>query len=90
MNDQIYSVGFTNAVLKELVRLDRAAQVRVLKAAKLLATHPRPPSAKRLKPLHELWCVRIGDHRVIYTLDDAQRIVTVARIGHRSSVYRGL
>ncbi|MBX3144353.1 MAG: type II toxin-antitoxin system RelE/ParE family toxin [Trueperaceae bacterium] len=90
MNDKTYSVGFTNAALKELARLDRASQVRVLKATKLLATHPRPPSAKRLKSSHEMWRIRVGDNRVIYTLDDEHRVVTVAKIGHRSSVYRGL
>lgn len=90
MNDKTYSVSFTSGALKELARLDRAAQVRVLKATKLLATHQRPPAAKRLKSPRELWRIRVGDHRVIYAIDDDQHAVTVARIGHRSSVYRGI
>ncbi len=90
MNDKTYSVGFTNGASKDLTRLDRAAQIRVLKATKLLATHPRPPTAKRLKSSLELWRIRVGDHRVIYTIEDEQRVVTIARIGHRSSVYRGI
>jgi len=33
------------------------------------------------------WRVRVGDYRVVYTIDDAERIVEVTRIRHRGEVY---
>jgi mRNA interferase RelE/StbE len=32
--------------------------------------------------------VRVGDYRVIYSVDDAARIVAVEKVGHRGDVYR--
>jgi mRNA interferase RelE/StbE len=34
--------------------------------------------------------VRAGDYRVIYTVDDHSRVVTVAAVGHRREIYRNL
>jgi mRNA interferase RelE/StbE len=33
------------------------------------------------------WRVRIGDYRVVYTIDDAALLVEVTRIRHRKDVY---
>ena len=32
--------------------------------------------------------VRSGDYRVIYSVDDRARMVTVAAVGHRREIYR--
>jgi mRNA interferase RelE/StbE len=32
--------------------------------------------------------IRIGDHRIVYAVDDGHRQITVARITHRREVYR--
>jgi len=32
--------------------------------------------------------VRVGEYRVVYAVDDAERAVIVARIAHRRDVYR--
>ncbi len=34
------------------------------------------------------WRIRVGGYRVIYEIDDKQRIVTILVIGHRRDVYR--
>ncbi len=33
------------------------------------------------------WRIRIGDYRVIYTIDDMIRIIDVRKVGHRNDVY---
>jgi mRNA interferase RelE/StbE len=44
------------------------------------------------KPLQReytgLWCARRGEYRVIYTIDDDLRTVTVRDVAHRSRIYR--
>ena len=35
------------------------------------------------------YTARVGVYRVIYRIDDAVRVVSVARVGHRADVYRG-
>jgi mRNA interferase RelE/StbE len=52
-----------------------------------LAIDPRPPGAARLAGRDNLR-VRVGDHRVVYAVDDLDGLVIVARIAHRREVYR--
>jgi mRNA interferase RelE/StbE len=37
---------------------------------------------------HAAWRERIGDHRIVYEIEDATRTVLVLRIGHRKEIYR--
>jgi mRNA interferase RelE/StbE len=32
--------------------------------------------------------IRVGDYRIVYAIDDAERLLLVARIAHRQEVYR--
>jgi mRNA interferase RelE/StbE len=55
-----------------------------------LAENPRPHGSKLLRgALEGHYRVRVGDYRVVYTVDDQQRRVWVIRIGPRGSVYDG-
>ncbi|HEY3242491.1 MAG TPA: type II toxin-antitoxin system RelE/ParE family toxin [Phycisphaerae bacterium] len=48
----------------------------------------RHPNIKPLKgKLAGSYRYRVGDHRVIYTIDEGGRIVVVAIIAHRREVY---
>jgi mRNA interferase RelE/StbE len=32
--------------------------------------------------------VRQGDYRVVYSVDDAEQVVLIVKVGHRREVYR--
>jgi len=64
---------------------DRARLARKIDA---LAENPRPPGAEKLKGAKDLWRVRAGDYRVLYTIRDDVLVVLVIRVGHRREVYR--
>jgi len=34
------------------------------------------------------WRVRVGDYRIVYNVDDEQRLVTILQVGHRRDIYR--
>jgi mRNA interferase RelE/StbE len=53
-----------------------------------LENNPRPAGCKRLQGNHDLYRVRTGDYRIIYTIKDNQLLVLVVQIGHRREVYR--
>jgi mRNA interferase RelE/StbE len=52
-----------------------------------LAAQPRPSGAKKLQGAQQLWRIRVGGYRVVYAVDDRQRIVDIVRIRHRRDVY---
>ena len=49
---------------------------------------PRPHGAKALRGEPGLLRVRVGDYRVIYTVEDNILLVLVVRIAHRREAYR--
>lgn len=52
----------------------------------LLGQDPRPPGARALQGRPGLR-VRVGDHRIVYTVKDDVLVVVVVRLGHRRDVY---
>ena len=38
--------------------------------------------------LVEFWKYRVGDYRIIYAIDDGERVLTILRIAHRREAYR--
>jgi mRNA interferase RelE/StbE len=53
-----------------------------------LCENPRRIGHPLQRELAGLWSARRGAYRVIYEMDDADHVVTVLRIDHRSDVYR--
>jgi len=81
-----YQVELRPAAVRALKQIDHQDRDRIRGAIALLGEDPRPPSAKALQGRSGLR-VRIGDHRIIYTVDDDILIVAVITLGHRSNVY---
>jgi mRNA-degrading endonuclease RelE of RelBE toxin-antitoxin system len=59
---------------------------RIIKAVDALNVDPRPSGARPLVGFPNLWRIRVGDYRVVYTIKDAELLVLVLRVAHRSSV----
>jgi len=34
------------------------------------------------------WRIRVGDYRVVYTINDAEKVVDITRIAHRKEAYQ--
>ena len=82
-----YTVRMTPAAAKVLRKLDQTAAKRIKVATDALCDEPRPHGAKALVGRHGALRIRVGDWRVIYTVEDDRLIVLVVEIGHRPEVY---
>ncbi|MHB1089228.1 MAG: type II toxin-antitoxin system RelE family toxin [Acidimicrobiales bacterium] len=82
-----YRIEFRPAALRELHKVDRAIQPRIHGAITLLGRDPRPPASRQLRG-REGYRLRVGDYRIIYTIDDGVLLIVVVTIGHRSEIYR--
>ncbi len=82
-----YDVVLTSSAEKELKKLSGQWIARITPRVENLASNPRPPGCKKLKGGDHEWRIRVGDYRVVYTIDDAKLLVEVTRIRHRSEVY---
>lgn len=82
-----YSVGVERKAQKQIAQLTTETQNRVEVALGTLADDPRPPGCRRLQG-RDGWRIRVGNYRIVYTVDDDQRTVTVLQVGHRRDIYR--
>jgi mRNA interferase RelE/StbE len=73
--------------LAELRFADQKMYKRVSKAIDRLRVDPRHPGYRKLRGDRDDYRVRVGDFRILYTIDDGVVTVTVMRVEHRSSVY---
>jgi len=81
-----YRIELRPAAVRALRKLDPQVRHRVQGAIALLAQDPRPPGARVLQGRPGLR-VRVGDYRIIYTVEDDVLLVVVVRLGHRRDVY---
>ncbi|QEV99338.1 type II toxin-antitoxin system RelE/ParE family toxin [Microbacterium caowuchunii] len=81
-----YQIELRPAAVRALKQIDHQDRDRIHGAIALLGEDPRPPAATALQGRPGLR-VRIGDYRVIYTVDDNVLIVAVITLGHRRDVY---
>lgn len=63
---------------------------RVVRRIGTLADDPRPPGCEKLVGPGNRYRVREGRYRIVYTIEDAQLVVWVVKVGHRKEVYRSL
>ncbi|HEY1693174.1 MAG TPA: type II toxin-antitoxin system RelE/ParE family toxin [Polyangiaceae bacterium] len=84
-----YEVRFKPSAAKELAKLPAEVRRRIAPRIDALATTPRPPGAEKLVG-EEAWRIRVGDHRVVYTIEDRVLVVLVVHIGNRREIYKRL
>jgi mRNA interferase RelE/StbE len=82
-----YTVQVDKAAAKLLKKLDRGTQARLVAAIATLARDPRPAGVVALAGHPGLLGIRVGDFRVVYTVDDDVLLVLVVHLGHRRNVY---
>ena len=82
-----YRIDFARSARKQLESLPDAIAMRVLTRIESLARTPRPNGCRKLVGSDNLWRIRIGDYRVIYSMDDAKQVVDVNAVRHRSEAY---
>ena len=83
-----YAVVVARSARKELERLDHSLSSRILRRIERLAQTPRPDGCRKIQGAANLWRIRVGDYRVLYAVDDAQRVVDVIAVRNRSDAYR--
>jgi mRNA interferase RelE/StbE len=84
-----YSLFIKTSAAKELEAVQpRSIRVRIASRIQALAQDPRPPGSQKLAGDDERYRIRQGAYRIVYSVDDATRLVEVVKIGHRREVYR--
>ena len=81
------NISFARSAEKELLKLDKNLAKRILDKIGLLGSDPFGQNSQKLGG-GKGYRIRIGDYRVVYTVDKSTKTVTIIRIRHRRDVYR--
>lgn len=86
----MYEVEFTSESQADLARLSKSVAQRILKKIRWLAENfemisPEPLSGE----WKDLYKLRIGDYRVLYTFSQTERgVIVIHLVGHRREIYK--
>lgn len=82
-------IEYTETARKQLKKLDKAMQKRILDYMDEVALleNPRSRGKALVENMRGLWRYRVGDYRVICEIQESRIIISVLKIGHRKNIY---
>ena len=87
-----WTIDLDQAAVRDLDKLDQQPRRRILAFLHEPRGHAGQPAQHRRSPqsstLGEFWKYRVGDYRVIASIEDRALCVLVVKIGTRREVYR--
>jgi len=82
----MYDLIFVDKAKRQLKKLERTAQLRIIKTLERIRVRPEVRIVKLIgDPGYKL---RVGDYRIILDLDQDKLIILVLKIGHRRNIYK--
>ena len=83
-----YKILIKASAAKEIEKIrTQKDRRRVVKKIRSLADDPRPRGCEKLSG-KELYRVRQGNYRIVYSIEDDKLIVHIIKVGDRKDVYR--
>jgi len=83
-----YDIEITRTAEKQLRKLAREDQERVVRAILALADDPFPRGSRKLSGLEDVFRIRVGRCRVIYGISGKELIIIILKTRRRRAVYR--
>ena len=83
----MYEVMLERAAQHELKRLPAQDFHRIISRIKALSDIPRPRGCKKRVGSKSDWRIRIGNYRIVFEIDDREKVVRVMKVRRRSEAY---
>ena len=83
-----YDLEISRTAEKQLKRLPRAEQQRIVRAILNLAVDPRPHGSRKLIGYEDVFRIRVGRYRILYSIATRRLIIIILKVGHRRDIYR--
>ena len=83
-----YKVIISRQAVKEIKKLPKSTILKVHSKITSLSKNPRPSGVVKLVSYDNLWRVRVGNYRIIYTIEDKIKVVDVREVVNRKDAYK--
>ena len=84
----MYEIYLERGAERDLKRLSAHDFRRIITLIKALAENPRPSGCRKITGSKSDWRLRIGEHRIIYEIDERPKAIRILRVRHRREAYR--
>lgn len=82
-----YDIQISSSAERQFRKLPASLQSKLKSKILALTTNPRPNGSQKLHA-SQAYRIRLGDYRILYEINDSQKIVYICDIGHRRDIYR--
>ena len=83
-----YSLAISRTAEKQLRKLPAEDRRRVAGAMLALGEEPHPPGSRRLTGYDDVFRIRVGVYRILYSISGRTLVIVILKIGHRKDIYR--
>ena len=84
----MYRIVFSKSAEKELLNLPEREIPKIINRIETLSDEPYPKGAKKLAGKINLWRIRSGNYRIVYSITKKILTIDIIRIRHRKDAYR--
>jgi mRNA interferase RelE/StbE len=84
----LYEILWKRSATKELRDLPKDKIKKILSSVVELSSTPFPPGVRKLAGSEHSYRLRVGDYRVVYTVESQMLVIEILRVGHRQNIYR--
>ncbi len=83
-----YRIEIAQSAEKQLRKIPGPDRKRLARTMLRLADEPFPRGTRKLSGYDDVYRVRAGRYRILYSVSNARLIVLVLKIGHRKGIFR--
>lgn len=83
-----FEIQWKASAKKELKKIDKVEIPKILKEIEKLSSEPYPTNHKKILGTEHIFRIKIGNYRVIYSIENEQLIIEIIRVRHRKEAYR--
>ena len=83
-----YRIDVSATAERQLRKLEPEVRALIVDAIKNLASNPRPRGSRKLRGYEDVFRIRKGVFRIIYSIEDDRLLIIILKVGHRREIYR--
>lgn len=85
---KVYKIIFRKSAEKQLLKLPKPVGLKIIELIKSLSENPIPVSAQKMSGFENIYRLRSGAYRLVYSIDKEVLVIEIIKIGHRQNIYK--
>ncbi len=86
----LYSIKWKSSARKEIKKLPKDIIIKIINTVDKLTVNPFPTGSRKLTGTQHTYRLRVGNYRIVYSVESDNLVILIIRIRHRKDVYKNL